>query len=334
MQGAIAFSARWCMGLRSVGTRGLDADEIDYLRSEMRRFRNKYWLPGALLAVSPTSLVLGLFAFAEGHATRITEVAGVILLVCGIYIFPALALLGFRDIRKLRKRLWLDLEIGLVERFEVLSNTAPAIHKTASLCEGALESIDVLPGSMYILKANNKIPPKRFTAEITETAPATTNIESKKKTTSSNRSFVLREFTKEELSEISASVKHLNKNARMWSFYIAWFMLVLMYVAFGMSHGPLRSAPADIRGIILLVLMIIAGDALYKLYRLFRVARLLAKDLRDGYLLEVVEHVAPSHTFEVLRHSKLIWSASAQPASWRHNRVLMRRSDYLTDLNP
>ena len=334
MQGAVALRARWCMGLRSVGTRGLDADEMNYLRSETQRFRNQYWLPVALLAASPTSLVLGLLAFAESHTTRIAEVAGVILLVCGIYIFPAFAFLSFRDIKKLRKLLRLDLEIGLVERFEALSNTPPGIHEKASLCESALESIDVLPGSMFILKANNRTPPKRIAAEITETAPPTTNIETKKHPASARRTLVLRSFTMEELSEIMATVLRLKKNTRMRFFFIAVFMLALMHVASGMSHGPLRSAPADIREIILLIIISIAANAIYKFYRLLRVARLLAEDLRDGHLIVVAEHVAPFHTFEVLRHSKLIWSTSAQPAPWRHRRALMRRSDYLADLNP
>lgn len=334
VQGAVALRARWCMGLRSVGTRGLDADEMNYLRSETQRFRNQYWLPGALLVASPTSLVLGLLAFAESHTTRIAEVAGVILLVCSIYIFPAFAFLSFRDIKKLRKLLRLDLEIGLVERFEALSNTPSDIHEKASLCEGALESIDVLPGSMFILKANNRIPPKRIAAEITETASPTTNIETKKHPASARRTLVLRSFTLEELSEITATVQRLKKNTRVRFFFIAAFMFALIRVTSGISRGSLRSTPTDIREIILLIITIIAANTIYKFYRLLRVARLLTKDLRDGHLIAVAEHAAPFHTFEVLRHSKLIWSASAQPASWRHNRVLMRRSDYLTDLNP
>lgn len=334
MQGAIALRARWCMGLRSVGTRGLDADEMNYLRWETQRFRNQYWLPVALLVASPTSLVLGLLAFAEGNATLIAEAAGVIMLACGIYIFPAFAFLSFRDIKKLRKLLRLDLEIGLVERFEVLSDTAPCIPQKASLCEGALESIEVLPGSLFILRVNNRTPPKRIAAEITETAPPTTNIESKTNLTSVRSLPAIRSFTMEELSEITETVRRLKKSSRLRTFFVAWFMLVLMYVSSGISRGPLRSEPADIRDMLLLIFIIIASDAIYKLYRLFGVVRLLTHDLRDGHLIVVAEHAAPFRTFEVLRHSRLIWSTSAQPAPWRHSRALIRRSDYLADLNP
>ncbi|WP_136256615.1 hypothetical protein [Metallibacterium scheffleri] len=306
---------------------------MNYLRSEAQRFRNQYWLPAALLAASPTCLVLGLIAFAGSHTTLIAEVVSVILLVCGIYILPAFAFLSFRDIKKQRKLLRLDLEIGVVERFEALSDSPSRIPKKASLCESALESIEVLPGSRFILKANNRVPPKRIAAEITETAPPTSNIETSKQPTTVRRTSVLRSFTMEELSEITATAQRLKRNIRIRFFFIAWFILVLMNVTSGMSHGPLRSVPTDIREIILLIATVIAADAIYKFYRLFRVARLLTQDLRDGHLIVVAEHAPPFHTFEVLRHSKLIWSASAQPALWRHSRALIRRSDYLADLN-
>ena len=81
-----------------------------------------------------------------------------------------------------------------------------------------------------------------------------------------------------------------------------------------------------------LFFLVAAASAIYRLYRLFRNSRLLAKDLHEAEVVAVAEHTAPFEALEVLRHSKLIWSKAAQPSLWRHSRAQIRRSDYVLDL--
>ena len=331
MEEPVARRVRWCKGLRSVGVRRLEAAEMDYLRSETRKFGHRYWLPAALGVAAPTSIALALVAFSYGSSAPVLTALGVTLLISGIYILPTVALLGFRDIKKLRKLLRLDLDIGLVERFEAVSDSQPGSPEQTPELGSKLESMEVLPGSMSVLKMNGVIPPKRLAVEITETAPPSSATRTLKPAASAGRTFARRRLTADEQVELAATVQRLKKSVWITCIVIAIFVPAMLHELFGISHGVLSTEPLTLHALNLFVL-VAAASAIYRLYRLFRNSRLLTKDLHEAELVSVAEHTAPFETFEVLRHSKLIWSKAAQPSLWRHSRAQIRRSDYLLDL--
>lgn len=331
MEEPVARRVRWCKGLRSVGVRRLEAAEMDYLRSETRKFGHRYWLPAALGVASPTSIVLALVAFSYGSSAPVPTALGVMLLISGIYILPTVALLGFRDIKKQRKLLRLDLEIGLVERFEAVSDSPNDLPEQTPSPGSKLESIEVLPGSMSVLKMNGAIPPKRVAAEITETAPPSSATGTLKPAASAGRTFALRRLTADEQAELATTVQRFKKSAWIRCIVIAIFVPAMLHELFGISHGRLSTAPLIVRALVLFFL-VAAANAIYRLYHLFRNLRSLAKDLHQADVVAVAEHTAPFETLEVLRHSKLIWSKAAQPSPWRHSRAQFRRSDYVFDL--
>ena len=331
MEEPVARRVRWCKGLRSVGVRRLEAAEMDYLRSESRKFGHRYWLPVALGVASPTSMALALVAFSYGSSAPVPTALGVMLLISGIYILPTVALLGIRDIKKLSKLLRLDLEIGLVERFEAVSDSPTDLPEQTMSPGSKLESMEVLPGSMSVLKLNGAIPPKRIAVEITETAPPSSATRTLKPAASAGRTFALRRLTADEQAELAVTVQRLKKSAWIRCIGIAIFVPAMLHELFGISHAALSTEPLTFEALTLFFL-VAAASAIYRIYRLFRNSRLLAKDLHEAVVVAVAEHAAPFETFEVLRHSNLIWSRAAQPSPWRHSRAQIRRSDYLLDL--
>src|SRR5262245_18188157 len=96
-------TARWCLGLRPVGVRKLDAPEIEELRADAKSVLRRLWILVPLGAVIAVTLIGFVLLADEPAGAWYIQLPEIVLMLIGGAILPAAGLLVVRDILRDRK---------------------------------------------------------------------------------------------------------------------------------------------------------------------------------------------------------------------------------------
>lgn len=316
--------SRWCEGLKSIGWRGLEPEEISRLRLEIKATLRKIWLPVSLGLASPLALFVALQVCGNEMEPPLDRlITGLVLFVLGLAFLPGVSILLLRDRTKEWRLLRKDLKDGIVEKFTVAEtvNYEKIMHNIAEMPH----NLEIFPNSGIVFSANGVRPERRNTVHVYETSspPESQSLYAVPSQVSALiPTEVLQQLDVErrrlgaaELDELKRHVKESRRPNRVTLFLLAWLGLV---VASGIWHRDtfiswLREYAAP--------LAVVTSATLYRVCQFIRTvlaSRALEKDSRSAWV--IVAHQKPPADrgpLEYLTESGALWSAEGMPAGWR-----------------